>query len=1745
MQMKKTIKCFGVIFMLILILWNAAYVEATTGPRINGRFDLIGQDPETEVATRVVMVNWFYAIENKGQTAMNVKIKMMAPGNVVTGPSSKILPLKDSIPAGRIRVYLYKAYTGTNSSSHERADLGYVDLDPDNLSSVLGTGSIASIGMSCYRRNTSGNNHSIKASSPLESGTLKFILKVNSLTKANILTGRWEACDYYIQNAEGSTIKKSSYATTVKTFNDYFSSNSITIYEQTDPNGEWYKYANNSYADGTPTDTRDSQTGCPLGQCYMTWEESSDIAINVPTGTNYSYDGEEHTGVAAGTGYTLTGTTQATEVGTYTVTAKLETGYVWTGNQTGDKTITWKINKAAATISVTNYEGTYDGESHGLTSVSSTGGTLKYSLDGGTTWKNYTSTAYPTRKNAGTTTVNLKVVPDSNHTEKTATGKIIIAKQDVIKPTISGTYKYTGEQQTPSYNNFDSDLMEASNYKRTEAGTQNVTISLKEPDNYKWKNGNSEDITLSWTIAKRSATVKAKDQTITYGQDIDKSLSQATCIIEATAPTGHELHEVTLTGSPLTVTTSGTITPSNPKIYANGEDVSSNYSFDCQTGTLTVIKAALTKPTLTGTYTYNGSAQTAQLLNFDSTTMNITGNVKTDAGTYTITISLKDKTNYRWDSSTANDVANVEITDWTIDKKDIETNWNQPSGFAFECENGVVKCPTATADSGVTGETIKLTITGGSATVGTFTATAAISEVTGGQHNINNYNLTNTTLQFIVQDTIKPTINVTQNTADWTKESVVFTVTAADGGTGVNKVEYSFDLRTWKNEWDTGSTATNSKKTWTTEQNNIIYFRSTDNVGNISEVSGPYNIKIDKTPPIVTLSKDPDSAWTNQDVKISISAEDNFALNNIKLDNVEVTDRRNLATVNGLVINAIASKSVSQNGTYTVVVNDLAGNSTTQSINVANIDKIAPTITTPTEVWSNSVTFTLKDDVAPNSKMKFFAVTKNGNIEPTTMGNGDATEGNLLDYYYQVPNEASVNFTFKFIEKGTYYLWARDLAGNYTKKEYVLNHPILIDDYLTILPDAAGEYIYDGQPKEPDVKVVVTEHPSYTLVEGTDYEKFYEDNTNAGMATVKVVGIGFYEGTASKQFKINQRELVIKPDEGQSKLTGVDDPVFSYTYSNNVVGETPDFTGNLSRVAGESPGNYDITIGSLGLKDNDKFLANNYKISFVEHVKFLIDNFGSLITTWKVPAGGTIVLPIPSNAKNDYMISWGDGKSDKITNEGFPTHTYSNTAEKEYTIRVCGVVKTFGYINDLKPTTTNAASNYVTFNDYLVKIVNFGETEAERYGFSYCTKLKGPIPERTDFSRLTSCENMFNECTSLNGTIPSGFFASIPNLYSARNAFKNCNKLTGTLDTSLFNNSIKIKSFEGTFRGCTNITGTIPENMFLTNVNVESFAGVFAGMTKITGEIPEKLFSNKTVLRNVSEAFANDTKLTKIPEDLFKNNTLITNFYRTFYKCTGITEIPKNLFINNTIGKISNNSLSDYRGTFEGCTGLTSLELDVLFIGKEMFKNCNKIEKVLLPSVIELGDEAFYGCNKLTKIKIFKDNFAITGDDAFEFTGTPKPLLTYVNIDNPILLNYPWSSDYRKIDKTAPTGTVKIVTPKYPFTKTESISLQITVTDDISRPEDCYIAILNDTAVRALTPEELEKYREIDNIAIAEAIANGSETPESQWNAFHWTKYKSTADWTLSNGEGIKKVYVYFMDEMGNISCVTQDLEIE
>ena len=200
-----------------------------------------------------------------------------------------------------------------------------------------------------------------------------------------------------------------------------------------------------------------------------------------------------------------TNDTAVPPVGTYKLTVQAIDN---TSKVTATADITIVIEKAGSTNpTLTAYSGTYDGQSHTISVSGGSGGTIHYSIDQ-KTW----STTKPTRTAQGTTTVYVKVVGDSNHTD---TG--VISSTITIKP---ATITYTASSYEGFYDG-NSHTISVSVAKPTSGAT--ITYSLTENGTYSATkptvtNATTTPVTVYFKISASNYNTVSSKATITINK---------------------------------------------------------------------------------------------------------------------------------------------------------------------------------------------------------------------------------------------------------------------------------------------------------------------------------------------------------------------------------------------------------------------------------------------------------------------------------------------------------------------------------------------------------------------------------------------------------------------------------------------------------------------------------------------------------------------------------------------------------------------------------------------------------------------------------------------------------------------------------------------------------------------------------------------------------------------------------------------------------------------------------------------------------------------------------------------------------------------------------------------------------------------------------------------------------------------------------------------------------------------------
>lgn len=316
----------------------------------------------------------------------------------------------------------------------------------------------------------------------------------------------------------------------------------------------------------------------------------------------------------------------------------------------------------------------------------------------------------------------------------------------------------------------------------------------------------SKSVTVSGTVA---VTVSEGASGVAITADSGSSLTVTGSAASVNAPSSSVTVAENSTVGSITAgdvtnngTVSGSITASGD-VVNNGSvtgDVTAGGSVtgdgdiggNVEAGDVTVVEI----PTLTSSATYSGAAQTftvAATDYYDAVT--VTG---TDADTYTGTLSLSDKVNTKWaDGTTADKTVTL-----TIAPKSVAVVWSNKS-LTY---TGSAQAPAATVDTGITGETLALTVTGGQTNAGTYTATASTTN--------GNYTLTNATTSFTIAP-MEITVPTLTKTVAYNGAEQTFTIAATDyyaavtvRGTNADVYTETLALRDKANTvWADGTTA--------------------------------------------------------------------------------------------------------------------------------------------------------------------------------------------------------------------------------------------------------------------------------------------------------------------------------------------------------------------------------------------------------------------------------------------------------------------------------------------------------------------------------------------------------------------------------------------------------------------------------------------------------------------------------------------------------------------------------------------------------------------------------------------------------------------------------------------------------------------------------------------------------------------------------------------------------------------------
>ena len=360
----------------------------------------------------------------------------------------------------------------------------------------------------------------------------------------------------------------------------------------------------------------------------------------------------------------ITGTTSATNAGTYNVTLSLKdkANTTWKDGTTEDKIVTWEITKRKIYITDEyNRKTTYSGDEIFASDL------VLYSRD--VDFVNITGTVSATNAGVYEVTLSLKentIWGDGTTEDKNATWEI---KKRKISTLDHFKKIYTGDVITVTPADFvdleNSNLFTISGTtSATDAGTYDITLSLKDKVNYCWNDETTKDKTVQWRIVP--ATVFLYTRAIEYTGDVITitpayftgfEYADSCTISGTTSATEIGTYNVTLSLKDKANTT-----------WGDGTTEDKNVTWE-------IVKAKLTVLCYTPLYTGEEITVTSAdfILYSDKYADFVTVSGQTSAtepGTYTVTLSLNDKINMTWYDGTTDD----KTVKWKIQRLDWKNN---------------------------------------------------------------------------------------------------------------------------------------------------------------------------------------------------------------------------------------------------------------------------------------------------------------------------------------------------------------------------------------------------------------------------------------------------------------------------------------------------------------------------------------------------------------------------------------------------------------------------------------------------------------------------------------------------------------------------------------------------------------------------------------------------------------------------------------------------------------------------------------------------------------------------------------------------------------------------------------------------------------------------------------------------------------------------------------------------------------
>lgn len=509
--------------------------------------------------------------------------------------------------------------------------------------------------------------------------------------------GRWGSGSPYYYGYKHAIV--SGYNTWVMT------SNALAGYRK--PDGSWFSTFGTYYEDSTFYTPSQWQIGKYYarfgfkdpasatwsdgtnGDIFIEWSISREVVLlkrPYLEATSFEYDGTEKQPVIAnnvGEGIVFTGTFKATEVGNYSIVAKLyrefepedTRDYRWDDNTVDDIVVmNWNIwsDGVLAAPDVAPLEFTYDGKKHEP---------VIYGFDENTMTKsgNFSATSM------GDYSISFSLKhPDSvTWSDGSTADKVFkwkINKGIAYPPCLSpddlmydgNAHKVTLDDDTSGNSyvlyNFDKNTMVYSgDTSVVAAGDYSITVALKDKASCTWSDGTTDNITLPFTVSKK--IVLLDKPSLETDEFVFDGVTKTPEILMWKIPGMSKLGDLSATKAGDYKITISLIEDRNIT-YLWGDHSEEPVELTWKIlGRNSANENALKKPEVTSLdFLYDKLEHAPEISDYEKNLISISGIVReTRAGDYKIIFSIKDKDSCTWEDGTVDDY----VASWVIRKSEI------------------------------------------------------------------------------------------------------------------------------------------------------------------------------------------------------------------------------------------------------------------------------------------------------------------------------------------------------------------------------------------------------------------------------------------------------------------------------------------------------------------------------------------------------------------------------------------------------------------------------------------------------------------------------------------------------------------------------------------------------------------------------------------------------------------------------------------------------------------------------------------------------------------------------------------------------------------------------------------------------------------------------------------------------------------------------------------------------------------